>query len=262
MTLALPPENLYGHTKKLRYLLAQIRAEQTRLGRPLRVLDFGCGNGSAVSQYIIDLGVDYTGVDFHEPSLEYARARYAGEHARFLPQAPGDGPYDVLVYSDVLEHLHDPAQVLREHRPLLGDGGVLIGSVPNGYGPFEMEKRIGHYTGTGFILTRLHRVLRKAKHKVRGSGEAGQTLPYNAENGHVQFYTRKSLTHTLGRGGYGVDRFAKGCFLGSSLTAILLRGGTIMRINNALGDVLPAWAVSTWYFTARPTAEQTQEPGL
>jgi len=248
----LPPENIYGHTKKLRYILAQLDALADQLGRVPRVLDFGCGNGEAISQFIIAQGVDYTGVDFHTPSIEHAGARFSAEHARFLDHAPDDGPYDALVYSDVLEHLDHPARVLNEHRPLLSDSGVLIGSVPNGYGPFEMEKRIGKYTGLGWLLTKTHRVLRVIKHKLRGTViQSVAALPYNADNGHVQFYTVDSLSGVLAEGGYAIDDFAKGCFMGSSCSVFFLRGQPIMRLNNAVAEVLPRFAVSTWYFTAK-----------
>ena len=251
----LPPENIYGHTKKLRYILARLDALRDALGRAPRVLDFGCGNGEAISQFLIEQGNDYTGVDFHAPSLEHAAARFGGESARFLPCAPDDGPYDALVYSDVLEHLDHPVEVLREHRPLIADGGWLIGSVPNGYGPFEMEKRVGKYTGLGWVLSKTHARLRKVKHKLRGTDpDAGGALPYNAACGHVQFYTKRSITQTLADGGFVVDDFRKGCFMGSSASAFVLRGRPVMTANNAVGDVMPSWAVSTWYFTAKPTA--------
>ena len=251
----LPPENIYGHTKKLRYILARLEALREVLGRPPRVLDFGCGNGEAVSQYLIRSGVDYTGVDFHRPSLQHAANRFGKRKAkmrgRFLGHTPNDGPYDALVYSDVLEHLDDPVAVLREHRPLIAPQGWLIGSVPNGYGPFEMEKRIGKYTGLGWVLSKAHGGLRRIKHTVTGPPPE-DTLPYNAACGHVQFYTRGSITRTLEEGGFAVSDFKKGCFVGSSASARVLRGKPVMRANNAVANVLPTWAVSTWYFTATP----------
>lgn len=262
MPLQLPPENIYGHTKKLRYVLARLADLQDRLGRTPRILDFGCGNGEAVSQYLIRAGVDYTGVDFHRPSIEHAAKRFGHRKAvprrRFLRHTPNDGPYDALVYSDVLEHLDDPVTVLTEHRPLLAEHGWLIGSVPNGYGPFEMEKRIGRYTGLGWVLSRVHGGLRRVKHRFKAPPPS-DGLPYNAACGHVQFYTRASITRTLARGGFKVSHFRKGCFMGSSASARVLRGQAVMRANNAVAEVLPSWAVSTWYFTAEPVAETTPD---
>src|SRR5690348_13860919 len=74
----LPAEDIFGNTKKLRFILRSIDDHRARLGRVVRVLDFGCGNAAAVGQYLIGAGVDYVGVDFHEPSLAYARANFGG----------------------------------------------------------------------------------------------------------------------------------------------------------------------------------------
>ncbi len=71
-TLPLPPENHYGHTKKLRFIRAAVAAHRAALGRDIAVLDFGCGNGPAVSRYLIGPGVRFTGVDVHARSLGHA----------------------------------------------------------------------------------------------------------------------------------------------------------------------------------------------
>ncbi|HEV2473109.1 MAG TPA: class I SAM-dependent methyltransferase, partial [Chthonomonadales bacterium] len=111
----LPPENIYGHTKKLRYILARLNEARARKQGPISLLDFGCGNGSAVSQFLIMPGVEYIGIDIHPASREYASLHYGGSHARFLETIPSEASFDVIVYADVLEHLDDPISILREH---------------------------------------------------------------------------------------------------------------------------------------------------
>src|SRR5262249_8661342 len=131
-----PPENIYGHTKKLRFIRRHLAESRRAAGRPLAVLDFGCGNGSAVSRFLLGDDVDYTGVDFHRPSLAHAREHFGSPRARFCDAVPRGAAFDVIVYADVLEHLDDPLSLLRAHVRQLNDGGLVIGSVPNGYGPF------------------------------------------------------------------------------------------------------------------------------
>lgn len=60
----------------------------------------------------------------------------------FFGHVPEGIIFDVIVYADILEHLEDPLTVLQQHRNLLQEKGIIIGSVPNGYGLFEVEKRI------------------------------------------------------------------------------------------------------------------------
>lgn len=56
MTKVLPKENVYGHTKKLRFILEHIDRYTNLHGKPITILDFGCGNGTAVSQYLKKAG--------------------------------------------------------------------------------------------------------------------------------------------------------------------------------------------------------------
>jgi SAM-dependent methyltransferase len=248
VTLPLPPENQYGHTKKLRFLIEEIGRHRAALGRPVTVLDFGCGNGSAVSQYLIREGVRYYGVDIHRPSLDYARAHFGGPAATFLDCVPDGVSFDVIVYADVLEHLADPAAVMRAHRAQLAADGIVIGAVPNGRGPFEIEQCIDH----GLALSRLMAAASRARWRVRGRPppEANATLPYHLESGHLIFFTRRSLRRAFTDAGLDIVGFSHGAFVGASVSgAFLGRIPVLLQWNVRIADRLPYWAVSTWYFT-------------
>ncbi|MDH4231635.1 MAG: class I SAM-dependent methyltransferase [Nitrospirota bacterium] len=247
-----PQENLYGHTKKLRFIIEQIDGYMLQHNRPITLLDFGCGNGSAVSRFLIREGIRYFGVDMHAPSLEYARTHYGGEDAAFLEMVPDGIVFDVIVYSDSLEHLSDPVAVLRSHRRLISEAGLIIGAVPNGFGPFELEKRVDRWLGLSLAVQTAVRLRRKiAGTRVSDS----QAVPYNMDSGHLQFFTKKDLTLRLRQGGFQLKDFTNGTFLGAPFSeVILLRGNTIARINSRIADYLPYWAVSSWYFTAVPVS--------
>ncbi|OAD21942.1 3-demethylubiquinone-9 3-O-methyltransferase, partial [Candidatus Thiomargarita nelsonii] len=143
MPSSLPKENIYGHTKKLRYILTKIDDKLAKFSSgKIALLDFGCGNGSAVSQFLMRDEVDYIGVDIHQPSLDYARAHFSGPKVSFIDHIPIGSRFDIIIYADIIEHLDDPVAILREHYSLLNDDGIIVGAVPNGYGPFENEKRL------------------------------------------------------------------------------------------------------------------------
>ena len=250
----LPRENQYGHTKKLRFLIDEIAAHRARIGRPVTILDFGCGNGSAVSQYLMGDGIHYYGVDIHAPSLDYARTHFGGPAALFYERVPPDVQFDVIVYADVLEHVHSPRDLLRTHSRQLAADGIVIGAVPNGYGPFEIEQRLDRWLRLSRILTLLSKLGRRARTERPPAAEAA--LPYNAESGHVVFFTRRSLALTIAEGGFEIVRFAHGAFMGASVSGIALgRSSRLLRWNVRIADRLPGWAVSTWYFTLRPRGD-------
>jgi O-antigen biosynthesis protein len=48
-----------------------------------------------------------------------------------VEQAAALGPFDVIIFADVLEHLVDPWRVLRQMRALLSPAGRVLISVPN-----------------------------------------------------------------------------------------------------------------------------------
>jgi len=240
----LPKENIYGHTKKLRYFLSEI--QRLSAGRSdFVVLDYGCGNGAAVSQYLIQLGIRYYGVDFHPESINYARQHFSTATAQFLEAVPPGVVFDAIVYSDIIEHLSDPAALLSRHRQCLAEDGSIIGSVPNGYGPFENEKRLGKIIGIPLMLSAAVKVKRALV------GSSVSSVPYNSDSGHIQFFTRVALTDLLEASGYRLESFANGAFVGAPGSELILRGETVARANTKVADFLPYWAVSTWYFTAR-----------
>ena len=96
--------------------------------RPLRgrLLDVGCGAGDL----LVALRADGWSVQGVEPqALGAARAR--GEHGldvltgRFEDVRLPEGSFDAIVFSGVLEHLHDPVAALRRARALLAPGGLV-----------------------------------------------------------------------------------------------------------------------------------------
>jgi SAM-dependent methyltransferase len=244
--LDLPTEDIFGNAKKLAYVLDRIEEHRTRIGRPLRVLDFGCGNATAVGQYLARTGVDYTGVDFHEPSLAYARTHFSGPNVRFCDAVPDGAVYDVIVYADVIEHLPDPLAVVASHVPHLAPGGIVIGSVPNGYGPCEVEKFVDRH----LRLYKMLRFVKRSAVSILGREAARPpAIPYNIECGHVMFFTLGQLQRMVADAGLRIADFAHGGFVGADLTAnTIFRSRRFVDWNVRVADRLPAWAVSTWYF--------------
>lgn len=246
----LPPENAYGHTKKLRFILDALERQRARKGGPLRVLDFGCGNGAAVTQYLVGPHIDLHAVDIHPPSLGYAREHFASDRVHFHSAVPPDLTFDAIVYADVLEHLEVPAETLRAHVRQLTPDGIVVGAIPNGRGPFEIEHKLERM----FRLQKLVAALGRLRRRLRGVDQAAlgsAALPYNHESGHLTFFTRASLARTMDAAGLTIERFGHGSlFCGPWSTPFV--SGRFAGANVGAADKLPSWLVSVWYFEARP----------
>jgi SAM-dependent methyltransferase len=108
-----------------------------------RVLDGGCGNGALLALLKEGRPRELWGLEL-SPTLCAATQERLGKAARIRQgslQAPWPFPdrvFDVVVMTEVVEHLADPQAALREARRVLAREGRLVVTFPNGtaYEPF------------------------------------------------------------------------------------------------------------------------------
>ena len=113
----------------------RLTAERVQL-RDRVVLDFGCGTG-AQTQAFSGTGCTMVAVDVHLQHLQTLTDHLSGNEkllglvydGRNLPVASES--VDVVVSYDVLEHVADEAQALREVHRVLKPGGSFVITVPN-----------------------------------------------------------------------------------------------------------------------------------
>jgi SAM-dependent methyltransferase len=130
-TLASGPERARRQLRMIEPLLDEAAAA----GRALRILDIGCGDGAATA-LLARRAPAHTvvGADWSVQALEPARERgltvlRAGIDAPGLPLP--DRSLDVVVFSEVIEHLVDTDAALEEIVRVLRPGGSLLLSTPN-----------------------------------------------------------------------------------------------------------------------------------
>lgn len=106
------------------------------LPRGLNVLDVGCGSGVHGAELKRIFGHRIVGVDLSESSIRKAQARLEEAYIADVTQPElypffPNRKFDLIVFSDVLEHLNDPLDVLMRHYQLLAPGGRVLISLPN-----------------------------------------------------------------------------------------------------------------------------------
>lgn len=111
----------------------QLSASARQPFEGLRVLDIGCGGG-LVSEPMTRLGAAVTAVDASEANIKTAmtHAEQGGLQIDFragtveaLIEA-GEAPFDVVLNLEVVEHVADPAQFLKDCAGLVKPGGLMI----------------------------------------------------------------------------------------------------------------------------------------
>lgn len=138
----------------------------------LRVLDVGCGVGT-LSLYAAAQGASVQGIDISPRAVSLAQAAAEAlqlQNARFAvgEVGAGKGEYDLVLCSEVIEHVPDELQFLRHLVSQLKPGGRLILTTPSSQ---NLLYRLGYYRR------------------------------FDAEVGHLRRYTAASLRQRLSAAG-------------------------------------------------------------
>jgi 2-polyprenyl-3-methyl-5-hydroxy-6-metoxy-1,4-benzoquinol methylase len=140
----------------------------------VRVLDIGCGFGESLG-YHRARGCDAHGVEADANILRVAeRHGLQVRHGLFDPSHYAPASFDVVTLDQVIEHVTDPAKVLRGIRQVLKPGGLLLLSTPNadGWGARLFGRRWIHWHA-----------------------------PY-----HLQFFSRESMKRAVADAGFVLER--------------------------------------------------------
>lgn len=137
---------------------------------PARTLDIGCGSG-LITKVLAETSTEVVAVDVSEDAVEVSRGAL-GEATNVLlkvvdvfqpSKVIGDwrGSFDLVVLSEVLEHIQDDRGALETVRELLGEGGWLLLTVPADPKLWNVEdERAGH--ARRYTREELRRKLRKS----------------------------------------------------------------------------------------------------
>jgi 2-polyprenyl-3-methyl-5-hydroxy-6-metoxy-1,4-benzoquinol methylase len=179
-----------AHSRAVRYLL-----ETPTRGR--RVLEVGCASGY-FGAALRALGYEVWGVEADPAAAAIAAHRldrvwHGGVEALLAALDPVETGFDFMVFGDVLEHLVDPAAVLRACVAHLAPGGRIVASVPNvAHGSVRLMLLEGRwdYSDTGIL-----------------------------DATHLHFYTRDSLVDLFTQADLAIERLS-GVTLDSELAGI------------------------------------------
>ncbi len=119
------------------------------VGKGNKILEVGCRAGN-LTQFFKD-GNEVTGVDVDRNALKLFEERlgckghWVDMDSENLPFE--NGQFDVVVFSEVMEHLRFPQKALAEIARVLKKSGRMIGSVPNA---FRLRNRLKFLRGKPF----------------------------------------------------------------------------------------------------------------
>jgi SAM-dependent methyltransferase len=235
--------------KKLRFVHAALSRRAARLDRPLhelRILEIACGVGG-ITLSMAAMGACVRAIDIDESDAgELKReAQLRGLENLVVTVEDAllfDEPdrYDVVVASEVFEHVPDSdrlADVIRRHT---APDGILIVTTPNGYGPWEISQGLNPW----YAVRRWNWLRKLAGREPYVSG---------AGRDHCHRFTRTRLVELFEVASFDLIDFAMSDFV-FTIFSPLRRNRFFGRIDTRMADSLPHWMASGWYmvFEYRP----------
>ncbi|MGW7773357.1 class I SAM-dependent methyltransferase [Pseudomonas machongensis] len=180
------------------------------------LLELGIGHGFTSDRFsrhyqrhvVID-GSPSVIAQFNEQFPEHKAEVVEGYFENF----ESDALFDLIVMGFVLEHVDDPALVLKRFKRYLAPGGRLFVLVPNGE---SLHRRFGHAAGLLPDMMAL------------GQGDH--------ELGHQRLYSKHSLSEELEQAGYHIVR-TEGLFLKPLTTSQMMKLELDQRITQAMCTV-------------------------
>lgn len=235
-------ENIYGHSKRFSWIISNLKDNYL-------VVEFGCGTGCMITLQLTNLGYNVLGIDLDELSINYGKKvfvkeglnpdRLLSEDISRLNCSP-----DAIISSEVLEHIpkRELPNLLEILRQKVKPEGLLLVTVPNGYGWFELESFLWYKLGLGRLLERLKITL--AIHKLKsilfGRDIVPPYLSTLADSPHVQRFTFKSIQKTLKENGFRIEQVAGSVFFAGPFSDLFFTGiKPVMSLNCKLGSLFP-----------------------
>jgi ubiquinone biosynthesis O-methyltransferase len=247
-------EDLWGYAKRLSFMRHQIAAAfPDRPVCDITVLDIGCGSGTQLGIPLARDGYRITGIDVHEASIHLA-SRLAMEipNANFVCNQLNEvekRDFDVVILSEVLEHVPDPRDLLREALEHLQPDGVAIVTVPNGYGEFEWDSWL--FRGLGF-----ERLVEWYIQRRNPDTSQVVSSTENDESRHIQFFTLGRLKNIFEDCGVAEVAHSPASLVSGPFAGHLLaRFQGFIDWNARVTDRLPMTIASGWYFALKRRGE-------
>jgi len=175
------------HSESHDYLIPSLMKLTRAVVPGATVLDFGCGNGSFIAAFR-ERGWNLHGIDISKSGIEHSRSAYPFVNFSVADVAaenfthPLAGKCDLLISTEVVEHVMLPRWFAKNCYLMLKPGGQLIVTTPYH----------GYLKNLSLALT----------------GQFDHHFHALWDYGHIKFWSRKTLTRLLEEAGFQMTGFS------------------------------------------------------
>lgn len=143
----------------------------------------------------------------------------------------GRNKFDIVLLLDVIEHLSDPIAVLLKNRQVLKNNGLLLLSVPNIFGLYEMFFDIP-VREVFFSLLKKMGLVKKAPR----------------EKYHINFWTVNRLEYILRKCGFKVETQNINFITSHPFFSSIFTNNTLKYVDSMLAKKIPKCLAGSWLF--------------
>ena len=235
--------------KKLDFILTGINKKFDE--KKCNVLEIGCGVGN-ISMVLASFGYDVLGVDLCQDSINEANRRKTNHQLSNIDFQHKDAnelkgnqkKYDVVICSEILEHLNSPLELLELSSSLLTTEGILIITTPNGFGISELLKRIFKPIVQNPKIYRYY-------YQFGGNKISLQSMNFGEGGWHIQYFTKKGLYKLFNRAGFDVISEQSSNIISGiiPINLIIQKSSKLCKADLFLADQMPSFLANGWYFS-------------
>ncbi len=233
----------------------------------IEVLDVGCGAGPITSP-VAAIGFKVLGIDIDPRRIDFCKGN------NILPNLTYDlnnvenlntgKKFDIILLSEVLEHQEDPIKFLYKIEKLLAFKGIIIITIPNGYGAYENFERLQKLRAylkisKVFTFLRLYKVYSNLRDRLKEvlpffrvyADEIPNDAPSNPITcPHVQFFSMRKIKEILVKTNLTIVEKKNGHFFLDTFPGdILCRWNkNLIFLDGYIANFLPSFLVNSWFF--------------
>jgi 2-polyprenyl-3-methyl-5-hydroxy-6-metoxy-1,4-benzoquinol methylase len=180
---------------RLTLFLSEYRRHREEVGRPVSVLDVGCGRHALLAGHVAP-GDQWTGCDIAPPERDDLDFIVVDLNEQPLVDAAGGRRFDVVFCGEVIEHMFSPDVLLEDVRSVLADDGVLVLSSPN----------LAYWLNRVLLLAGIspmfleNSATSKLGRRFRWLGQGNDT------QGHIRLFTYGAMLELLAQRGFRFER--------------------------------------------------------
>lgn len=213
----------YSEIKKLEFIVNTINNHFGKSqANTVKILEVGCGKGN-ICLPLASLGYNIYGIDLNPNEIAYVKKKNQFSNASFeimdAERLKGEGTWDIIICSEIFEHLSSPKKLLIRLSEIIKTEGILIITIPNGYGPYEL------------LFETPLRLFQKL---------IGRQNLY----GHKQNYSFRKFSEFLNEF-FSISIIKHSDFI--LFWPIIREIDLLVKIDCAIADILPHYLVSGWY---------------